>query len=86
MLIRRHAVIVDTLNFNGPKLSQFFDSTIETLLLLINHTNFHQNLLRNHRVLVFEKFKFAVSSIKHQRVLKNKDTLECQVNWFEVMV
>ena len=33
VLNRRHAVIVDTANFKGPKLSQLFDSTTEILLI-----------------------------------------------------
>ena len=38
MLNRRHAVIVDTANFKGPKLSQLFASTTEILLIDIVST------------------------------------------------
>ena len=33
VLNRRHAVIVDTANFKGPKLGQLLDSTTEILLI-----------------------------------------------------
>ena len=33
VLNKRHAVIVDTANFKGPKLGQLFDSTTEILLI-----------------------------------------------------
>ena len=70
--------IVDTANFKGPNLSQLFDSTIEVLPIGFDSITgqitliFIKNLLKNHglrKIQVWHVFdKFAVSSIKHERV------------------
>ncbi len=68
VLNKRHAVIVDTANFKGPKLGHLFDSTTEILLIGFASTTgqinpiFIKVCLENHRVMVFEKFKFAMFS------------------------
>ena len=45
VLNRRHAVIVDTANFKGPKICQLFDSAIEILLIGSINTTEQINLI-----------------------------------------
>ena len=68
MLNRRRAVMVDTTNFKGPKLSQLFDSTTEILLTDFSNTTEQITLFYiqiSWEIIdfkVIEKFRFAMFS------------------------
>ena len=93
MLNKSHALIVDTANLKGPKLSQLFDSTTEILLKGSVSTIGQITLtfikicweiielwcLKNSGPPYF--CMYAVSSIKHQRVVNDHACSSARAMW-----